>query len=96
MDLDSQEKAIIRHHHERWDGKGYPDGLSGTDIPLLARVVAVADAFDAMTTDRPYRKAKTQEEAVIELISCSGQQFDRVVVDAFRQMLDRYHPQKPK
>ena len=96
MDLDSQEKAIIRHHHERWDGKGYPDGLAGTDIPLLARVVAVADAFDAMTTDRPYRKAKTQEEAVIELISCTGQQFDRNVVDAFRQMLDRFHPQKPK
>ncbi|MBI4799382.1 MAG: response regulator [Desulfarculus sp.] len=92
MDLSKSERAIIRHHHERWDGGGYPDGLGGDNIPLLARVVAVADAFDAMTTDRPYRLAKTQSEAVDELARTSGQQFDREVVRAFVEMLARYHP----
>ena len=92
MDLSESERAIIRHHHERWDGRGYPDGLGGAEIPLLARVVAVADAFDAMTSDRPYRLAKTQTVAVDELVRCSSQQFDREVVRAFVEMLARYHP----
>ena len=63
MDLTGHERAIIRHHHERWDGGGYPDGLDRENTPLLARIVAVADAFDAMTSDRPYRKGKAVSEA---------------------------------
>lgn len=92
MDLTPAERAIIRHHHERWDGRGYPDGLGGEEIPLLARVVAVADAFDAMSSDRPYRLAKNQAAAVSELTRCAGSQFDRQVVQAFVEMLMRYHP----
>ncbi|MFH1060932.1 MAG: HD domain-containing phosphohydrolase [Pseudomonadota bacterium] len=92
MDLSDQERAIIRHHHERWDGAGYPDGLSGDGIPLLARLVAISDAFDAMTTDRPYRTAKSQADAVQELMRCAGSQFDRQVVRAFVEMLARYQP----
>jgi putative nucleotidyltransferase with HDIG domain len=92
MDLSDQERAIIRHHHERWDGRGYPDGLMGERIPLLARLVAISDAFDAMTTDRPYRLAKTQAAAVQELMRCSDSQFDREVVRAFVEMLARYQP----
>lgn len=92
MDLSSQERAIIRHHHEHWNGRGYPDGLEGERIPLLARVVAVSDAFDAMTTDRPYRKAKSQGAAVQELMRFAGTQFDPEVVRAFVEMLARYQP----
>jgi HD-GYP domain-containing protein (c-di-GMP phosphodiesterase class II) len=73
----------IRHHQERYDGKGYPDGLSGEDIPLLARIIAVADTFDAMTSDRPYRKALQDQEALKELEHCSGVQFDEKCVRAF-------------
>ncbi|WP_131820836.1 HD-GYP domain-containing protein [Desulfotruncus arcticus] len=73
----------VLHHHERWDGTGYPDGLAGDDIPLIARIIAVADAFDAMTTDRPYRKALSKEDAVKEIISCSGTQFDPNVAEVF-------------
>lgn len=74
-------------HHERWDGSGYPSGLSGEDIPLLGRVLAVADAFDAMTTQRPYSEARTVAEAAAELRACSGEQFDPRVVDAFSAAL---------
>lgn len=77
------ERKIIRHHHERWDGKGYPDGLAGEDIPVLSRILSVADAFDAMVTDRPYRKGMNGEEAAAELKKNSGRQFDSRVVDAF-------------
>ncbi|GAB4278334.1 MAG: hypothetical protein Kow0056_10530 [Coriobacteriia bacterium] len=73
---------IIRHHHERWDGSGYPDGLWGEEIPRLARILAVADAFDAMTSDRPYRTAKSVDEALAEIERCSGQQFDPEAVRA--------------
>ena len=73
----------IRSHQECYDGSGYPDGLKGNAIPLVARVISVSDAFDAMTTNRAYRKAKTVEEAVQELKRCSGSQFDPVVVSAF-------------
>jgi len=73
----------VKHHHEQMDGKGYPDGLAGEDIPILARIVAVADTFDAMTTDRPYRKALDKREAVREVKRCSGTQFDKEVVEAF-------------
>jgi putative nucleotidyltransferase with HDIG domain len=74
---------LIRHHHERWDGKGYPDRLAGELIPLEACVVGLADAWDAMTTDRPYRVALTLEEAAAELRNCRGSQFSPSVVDAF-------------
>ena len=91
MDLSQDERHIVRHHHERWDGTGYPDGLAGEDIPLLARVVAVADAYDAMTSDRSYRRSRGVSEAVDELNRCAGTQFDPQVVEAFLRMLARYH-----
>jgi putative nucleotidyltransferase with HDIG domain len=78
---------IVRHHHERWDGGGYPAGLKGEEIPLLARVLSVADAFEAMTSDRPYRSARTIEEALEELVRCSGTQFDPRVVQAFEEVM---------
>jgi HD-GYP domain-containing protein (c-di-GMP phosphodiesterase class II) len=73
---------IVRSCHEHWDGNGYPDKLAGKKIPLIARVVCACDAFSAMTTDRPYRAARTQAEALAELQRCSGTQFDPQVVDA--------------
>lgn len=77
---------IVRYHHERFDGKGYPDGLAGEEIPLAARIVAVADSFDAMTTVRTYRQAVTLEEALEEIDRCRGTQFDPGVVDALQQL----------
>jgi putative nucleotidyltransferase with HDIG domain len=74
---------IVHHHHERFDGSGYPDGLAGEDIPLGARVFALADALDAMTSDRPYRRAMSLEDAVTEIERCSGKQFDPAIVSAF-------------
>lgn len=74
---------IVRHHHESWDGRGYPDGLKGEDIPLGARIVTVADSFDAMTTNRSYRKALSIEEAISRLEAASGTQFDPWVVGTF-------------
>lgn len=78
---------VIRHHHERFDGDGYPDGLRGEGIPLAARIFSVADAFDAMTTDRPYRSALSNEEAVRRLDAESGTQFDPDVVAAFVELM---------
>ena len=72
-----------RWHHERYDGKGYPDGLKGEDIPLLARIVTVADSFDAMTSDRSYRPRFTLVKALDELENGKGTQFDPYIVDAF-------------
>jgi putative nucleotidyltransferase with HDIG domain len=74
---------IIRHHHERWDGNGYPDKIAGEEIPEGARILAVADAFDAMTSDRPYRKSLSYEVALRELQDCAGTQFDPKIVNAF-------------
>jgi putative nucleotidyltransferase with HDIG domain len=74
---------IVRHHHERWDGKGYPDGIAGEAIPLGARIFAVADSFDAMTSDRPYRRAMSVKDARVEVARCRGTQFDPDIVDAF-------------
>ncbi|MGC4190658.1 MAG: HD domain-containing phosphohydrolase [Thermomicrobiales bacterium] len=74
---------IIRHHHERWDGKGYPDGLSGESIPLGSRIISVADTYEAMTANRPYRRALPHEIAYEEILANSGTQFDPVVVAAF-------------
>jgi response regulator RpfG family c-di-GMP phosphodiesterase len=76
---------VVRHHHERWDGRGYPDGLDGTDIPLSARTFAVADALDAMTSNRPYRPARSWAAAREEIVREAGHQFDPDVVDAFRE-----------
>lgn len=86
---------IVRHHHERFDGSGYPDGLADDRIPLGARVVAVVDAFGAMTTDRPYRKTMSVEEAVAELERHAGDQFDPRVVEAFLRLLQRHGPRTP-
>lgn len=73
----------VLHHQEHYDGSGYPNGLKENDIPFVARIISVADAFDAMTTNRPYRKKKTVEDAIKELKRCSGTQFDPVIVSAF-------------
>jgi len=80
---------IVRSCHEDWDGTGYPDGLVAQEIPLVARIVRCCDAFSAMTTDRPYRKARPVEEAVAELRRCSGTDFDPAVVDALAAVLEQ-------
>jgi len=72
-----------KHHHERWDGKGYPDGLSGNDIPLISQILIVADSYDAMTSQRAYRDALTKKEAIDELKRCRGSQFPPDIVDIF-------------
>ena len=84
----SRGMAIVRHHHESWDGTGYPDGLKGETIPFGARVIAVADTFDAMTSDRPYRKGMPVEKAVAILHQGRGQQWEASLVDAFVQSLN--------
>ncbi len=76
---------IVRSHHERWDGRGYPDGLAGAAIPLPARIVAIAEAFDAMTSDTPYRQALPVAEAFAEIERQQGRQFDPKIVTAFLQ-----------
>ncbi len=80
---------VIRHHHERLDGKGYPDGLKGDEIPLLSKIISVADSYDSMTSNRPYRPAPPKEYAISELERCSGTQFDPQVVKAFLKVLGR-------
>lgn len=82
--------AVVRHHHERFDGGGYPDGLRGEQIPLAARVFAVADTYDAMTSHRPYRSALRHDQAVEEILRCRGTQFDPQVVDAFVDVADEW------
>ncbi len=77
---------IVRHHHERWDGSGYPDGLAADQIALTARIVAVADAFDAMTSDRPYRKALSTAAAFAELAAKAGSHFDPNCAQAFLRL----------
>ncbi len=91
---------VARSHHERWDGRGYPDGIAGEAIPEAAQIVTVADSFDAMTHDRPYRAGRTVEEAIAEIIACSGRQFSPRVVDALvrlseRDELSHEHPPEP-
>lgn len=93
LNLSPSILALIRHHHEYYIGQGYPDGISGEDIPLLARIVSVADAFDAMVSDYPYeyRKVLSLEEAVAELKHCSGIQFDPKVVNALIETIEKEH-----
>ena len=79
---------IVRASHERYDGEGYPDGLTGESIPIEARIICACDAYSAMTTDRPYRKAMSKAQALAELHRCSGSQFDPWVVSAIEQLLD--------
>ena len=81
-------KAVVRSHHERWDGEGYPDGLAGEEIPLAARVFAVADTLDALTTDRPYRRGQPLSTAREVIAAASGTQFDPAVVEAFQSVPD--------
>ena len=82
--LRGEGARVVRSHHERWDGNGYPDGLRGSEIPLGARIFSVADTLDAMTSDRPYRRARRGSDAVAEIGAESGKQFDPNVVTAFR------------
>jgi len=82
-------EGIVLHHHERWDGTGYPKGLKGEEIPLLARIVAVADAYEAMTSDRPYRKGLPPEEAAEVIRREAGRQFDPEVARAFLEVWGR-------
>ena len=79
---------VARHHHERYDGSGYPDGLSGESIPLSSRIVAIADAYDAMRSDRIYRKGLSLEAIREELIRGRGSQFDPKLVDSFLELMD--------
>jgi len=84
-----QGQQLILCHHEHYNGNGYPRGLAGEQIPLGARIIAVADSFDAMTSDRPYRQALSYEEAIEELRRCAGTQFDPQVVKAFTMAVSK-------
>jgi HD-GYP domain-containing protein (c-di-GMP phosphodiesterase class II) len=81
--LNGVTRQVVRSHHERWDGAGYPDGLRGEEIPTAARIFSLVDAFDAMTNDRPYRRALPVETAVVEIKRGAGKQFDPQVAGLF-------------
>ena len=78
----------MKYHHERYDGTGYPCGLSGENIPLIATIISVADAYDAMTSDRPYRKGLDRKDAIKEIVANKNRQFSPLVVDAFVEAFD--------
>jgi HD-GYP domain-containing protein (c-di-GMP phosphodiesterase class II) len=80
---------LVHHHHERWDGDGYPDRLKGENIPLPARIFAIVDVWDALTSDRPYRKAWTTEKAIDHLKEQAGKHFDPDIVDKFLIVIQR-------
>ena len=86
--LECVARAVL-HHHERYDGRGYPSGLRGDDIPLASRIISVADTFDTLTSDRPYRAAVAVEQALRELSGCAESQFDPAVVAAFANVVRR-------
>ena len=94
--FDEELVAGVRHHHERFDGRGYPDGLAGEEIPLVARAMCVVDCYDAMSCQRPYRHALTYRECLAELARCSGTQFDPAMVTAFRRVLRRLKRQRAR
>jgi HD-GYP domain-containing protein (c-di-GMP phosphodiesterase class II) len=79
----SRETDVIRYHHERYDGKGYPAGIGGEEIPLLSRIITLADSYDAMTSDRPYRNRLPIDKAIEEIIRCIGSQFDPELANMF-------------
>lgn len=85
-----EAKELVLHHHEKYDGKGYPDGLQGEDIPIGARLLAVSDAFDTMTSQRPYRTPVTIPRGIEELRRCAGKQFCSIAVEAFVESLRKY------
>ena len=87
---------MVLHHHERFDGRGYPGGLKGDDIPLMARIVCVADSFDAMTSDRAYRPRFSVSKALEEMSNCKGTQFDPAIVDAFLTAMEENKEQVKK
>jgi len=91
LGLSDIERSIVRNHHERWDGKGYPDRIAGEDIPLITRIVTVADAYDAMATNRPYRKALSKDDVWKEFAKHKGSQFDPQVVDALFDVFHKVH-----
>ncbi len=82
-------ELIAHSHHERWDGKGYPQGIQGENIPLVARIVTVADVFDALTNERPYKHAWPIEEAIVEMQRCAGSQFDPKIIESFLEIIPR-------
>ena len=86
-DRSHRVRQMVGHHHEHFDGSGYPDGLGGEQIPLGARILAIADAYDTITSDRTYKKARSPEEAMAELERCAGMQFDPVLVRLFVERL---------
>jgi putative nucleotidyltransferase with HDIG domain len=92
LGLRPQEKNIILLHHERWDGLGYPYNLSGVKIPFLCRLLALADVFDALTSDRPYRRALTVSKALAEIDKQAGKHFDPDLATQFILLIDSYHP----
>ncbi len=92
LGLWDREMEIIRHHHERFDGKGYPDGLKGEEIPKLARIMSVADCYDAMASDRAYRRKMDKQDVLAVISKNSGTQFDPAAVDAFLRVSDQDLP----
>jgi response regulator RpfG family c-di-GMP phosphodiesterase len=88
IDFLGAARDVIRHHHERWDGTGYPDKLAGEDIPISARIFAVADTLDALTTNRPYRRASTIAQARVIILQAVGTHFDPTVIEAFKKLSD--------
>ena len=86
MFVPREVRAVVRHHHERWDGAGYPDGLAGESIPLLARIFSVVDVYDALVSERPYKSAWSPAAALAELQRCAGSQFDPQIVETFLKL----------
>ena len=89
-------RSIVRHHHEWWNGGGYPEGLKGEEIPLVTRIVIVADAYDAMTSDRPYRRRLSRETAIERLRAAAGIQFNAVVVEKLVECLESFDAEQPR
>jgi HD-GYP domain-containing protein (c-di-GMP phosphodiesterase class II) len=88
FDILSNEARITRHHHERFDGGGYPDRLAGEAIPYCSRLIAICDTYDAMVTDRPYRRGMAEDKTLEEIKMCRGTQFDPVMTDCFLEMIN--------